>query len=68
MLGRENMKLTIREDFESTTSIGTENNPVSVFTSGDFDSYAVSDFRLDTSSFDDLEALGFVFTLASAFI
>ena len=42
------MRLKIFEDFESTTSIGTEYNPV------------VSD-----SSFEDLEALGFVFTLAS---
>jgi DNA-binding ferritin-like protein len=53
------MKLRIREDFDSTTSIGTEYNPVSVFD-------AVDDISLNESNFyEDLEALGFVFTLAA---
>ena len=63
------MKLVI-EDFDSTTSIGTEYNPVSVFETGDFSEY--SDFAdLNSATepvvdmYENLEALGFVFLLAS---
>lgn len=66
------MKLVF-EDFESTTSIGTEDNPLSVFEQGDFAQY--SDY-VDIASamepiadvsgvYEDLEALGFVLMLAS---
>lgn len=49
------MKLRIREDFDSTTSIGTEFNPPV----DDMVDSNVNNF------YENLEALGFVFTLAS---
>ena len=64
------MKLRIREDFESTTSIGTDFNPISVFETGDFNEYG-TDVDITTAMgeidtfYEDIEALGFVFTLAS---
>ena len=67
------MKLRISEDFDSATSIGTEYDPISVFETGDFNDYAdevdLSSSRQEiieqTSVYEDIEALGFVFTLAS---
>ena len=62
--------IRISEDFESTTSIGTEYDPP-VFESGDFDEYAKDIEVIDTadepvvSMYENLEALGFVFLLAS---
>ncbi len=62
--------IRISEDFESTTSIGTEYDPP-VFESGDFDEYAKDIEVIDTtgepvvSVYENLEALGFVFLLAS---
>lgn len=62
--------IRISEDFESTTSIGTEYDPT-VFESGDFDEYVKDIEVIDTaekpvvSVYDNLEALGFVFLLAS---
>lgn len=75
------MKLTIMEDFESTTSIGTQLNPITdIFTQGDFSEYG-KDVDIDSAMepiqnfdsyvhdcvaiYEDLEALGFVFMLAS---
>lgn len=63
------MKLVI-EDFDSTTSIGTESNPLSVFEQGDFAEYGqYADMESATDAignvYEDLEALGFVFMLAS---
>ena len=65
------MKLTV-EDFDSTTSIGTEFNPLSVFETGDFNTYsngvdlsAAMEPVAGTNFYEDLEALGFVFLLAS---
>lgn len=63
------MKLVV-EDFDSTTSIGTDNNPISVFEQGDFSEYIpYADMDGAVSSvgdvYEDLEALGFVFMLAS---
>lgn len=53
-----------KEDFDSTTSIGTDDNPIS----SDLDLIPDEDVETDTKTvnlYEDLEALGFVFTLAS---